>query len=289
MINGEKGVDREIDSPIPEDDKEQPGSSDEYTLHLTEEQQKGIARISYNVLQQGSDDDAWTGGSGRYRVLLQDCQVAVDDEGVVRFPKSQTLLTLENRNGEQAVWSFKQVSSGTQTAKYQSLATTVDGPFGPLAWTESVPVAVCATEDLTGGKPIISSIVYLGEDGVIEGKSDVDLERYDYLSNWAQPCAPEGDAVEPAWNWKSWDGLVAYPMAIDSGLTIGTITTSELEGDYVLQVVITDIYGKEYVSELYELDSLEAPNEEIANIDGVNCTFMIYDDHVVLALSLIHI
>lgn len=283
LINGEKDADCEIDTPEPESEENQPGSSDEYTLHLSEEQQKGIARISYNVLQQGNDDDDWTGGSERYRILLQDCQVAVDDEGVAHFPKNQTLLTLENDNGEQIVWSFRQVASGAQTAKYQSLATTVDGPFGPLAWTESVPAAICATEDLTGGKPIISSIVYLGKDGVVEGKSDVDLERYDYLSNWAQPCAPKGDAPEPAWDWESWGGLVVHPIAIDSGLTIGTTTTAELEGDYVLQVVITDIYGKEYVSDLYELESLGAPVKEEANIGGVNCTFTIYDDHVVLA------
>ncbi len=285
LINGEKDADLEIGTPKPESGtgETQPESSGEYTIRIPEEQQKGIARISYNVLRQGSDDDSWSGGGERYRMLLQDCQVAMDSDGNVRIPKNQRLLTLCGESGEQTVWPFKQVASGAQTAKYQSLATTVDGPFGPMAWTDSTPVTIVATETLDGGKPIISSINYRDGGDAVEGKSDVDIARYDYLSNWVQPCGPDGNSSEPAWNWKKWDGVVAQPMPIDSQLAIGTTTTAELEGDYVLQIVITDVHGKEYASDLYELDSLGTPGEENAEVDGVNCTFTIYGDYAVLS------
>ena len=285
LINGEDGTGVEIGMPTPESDtgEAHSESSEEYTIRLTDEQQKGIARISYNVLSQGNDTDSLSGGSGRYKMLLQDCQVAMDADGIVHIPKNQTLLTLYGECGEEIVWPFKQVASGAQTAKYQSLGTTIDGPFGPMAWTDSTPVTIIATENLGGGGPVISSINYLDEDDVVGGKSDVDIVRYDYLSNWIQPCAPDGDTVEPAWNWKKWDGVVAQSVPLDSQLAIGTTTTSELEGDYVLQVVITDIHGNEYASELYELDSFGTPVEEKTRIDGVDCTFTIYDGYTVLS------
>lgn len=286
LINGGQDADWEIDEPKPEDetgtDIDGSGAGDEYTIRIPEEQQKGIARISYNVLSKGSDDDSWSGGSGRYSMLLQDCQVAMDAEGIVHIPKSQRLLTLYGESGEQKVWPFKQVASGAQTATYQSLATTIDGPFGPMAWTDSIPVTIIATETLGKGNPVISSINYRDEEDTVEGKSDVDLSRYDYLSNWIQPCGPDGSETEPAWNWKKWDGVVTQPMPIDSQLAIGTITTSELEGEYVLQIVITDVHGKEYASELYDLDSLGVPNMESDEFDGLTCTFAVYEDHVAL-------
>lgn len=284
LINGEAGDDCEVGTPTATDEGT-PGESaatDEYTIRLTEEQQKGIARISYNVLRKGSGDDWWSGGSGRYNMLLQDCQVAMDIDGVVHIPKNQTLLTLQGESGDQRVWPFKQVASGAHTAKYQSLATTIDGPFGPMAWTDSIPVTIVATETLGGSEPTISSINYRDEDDAIEGKSDVDIDRYDYLSNWVQPCGPEGNVTEPAWNWKQWDGVVAEVMPIDSRLSIGTTTTAELEGDYVLQVVFTDVHGEAYASELYELNSLGVPDKASAETDGSSYAFNVYDDHAVL-------
>ena len=284
LINGEENVDWEVDKPEPVGGPQGANTDkDEYVIRLPKEQQKGIARISYNVLIQGTDDDDWSGGSGRYRMLLQDCQVAMDADGAVHIPKNQKLLTLCDESGEQTIWPFKQVASGAQTAKYQSLATTIEGPFGAMAWTDSTPVTIVATEVLGSGKPVISSINYRDKDDVIEGKSDVDIARYDYLANWVQPCSPNDGDPEPAWNWKQWDGIVGKQIPIDADLEIGTTTTSEQEGCFFLQVVVTDVHGKEYASELYELNSLDMPDSGTSKVDGVSCTFTVYDDHAVLA------
>ena len=288
LINGEENADWEIGQPSPENDTSESSAGDsaedEYTIRIPKEQQKGIARISYNVLRHSVGSGQSSNDNEVYVMLLQDCQVAADADGVVHISKNQKLLTLHGEGDEQFVWPFRQVSSGAQTAKYQSLATTVEGPFGAMAWTDSVPVTIIATESLGGSVPVISSVSYRDEDDVIEGKSDVDLARYDYLAHLVlQSYAPSDPSLEPAWNWEKTDAIAGQQIPIDSHVEIGSITTSELEGDYVLQVVITDVHGKEYASELYELDSLSAPVEESAEISGADCTFRIYDDHIVLA------
>lgn len=287
LINGEENVDWEIDQPRPEDGSSENSTGvsaeDEYTIRIPEEQQKGIARISYNILNHSAGNGKPSVDGEVYTMLLQDCQVSADADGVLHIPKNQKLLTLQGEGEEQFVWPFRQVSSGVQTAKYQSLATTVEGPFGAMAWTDPVPVTIIATESLGNGVPEISSISYRDEEDVIEGKSDVDLARYDYLAHLVlQSFAPSDPSLEPAWNWKQTDAIAGQQIPIDSHLRIGSIATSELEGDYVLQVVITDVHGKEYASELLQLDSLGVPSRETSVIDGLNCTFTVYDDHVAL-------
>ena len=289
LINGEENADWEIDRPKPEDgSSESPtgdGAEDEYTIRIPEEQQKGIARISYNVLRHVGGSDAESGnGRDVYNMLLQDCQVAPDDDGIIHIPKDQKLITLHSEDGKQSVWPFKQVSSGARTASYQSLATSLEGPFGAIAWTGPTPVTIIATETLGEGTPVISSINYRNEDDAIEGKSDVDISRYDYLAHLVlQTYAPDDSDLVPAWNWEQTDTIGVEQIPIDSQLRIGATTTSRLEGDYVLQVVITDVHGKEYASEPYQLNSLGTPRRETSFVDGLNCTFTIYDDHVALA------
>ena len=279
---GGTGSDSDFGNPSDEGSEYESAQQDEYAIQLTEDQQKALSHVSYNVLKKGSDDDKWSGGNGMYSMLLQDCQVAADGKGVVHIAKNQALLALVGEGGRQVTWPFKQVSCGVQTAKYQSLATTLDGPFGAAAWTDSIPATIKVTEKLGLGGLNISAITYRDDSNKVYGKADADMDKYDYLYNWVQPCRPADDADMPAWEWETWDGAVASGLAIDSMPEVDVVTTSELQGDYVAQVIITDVQGRKKALGLYELDSAPKPKEETESIGGFTCTFDVYDDHAVI-------
>lgn len=271
MLNEEPNEDWALEEPS---DGDASTDVDEYIIQLTEEQIDNMAYVCYNILCESDDGDYYT------PVLLHNT-IDPDSNGQIHIAKNQTVFTLmSNTVQDIPYWPFKQVANYEEYGKYQSLATSLEGPYGAFAGTDPVWVNILAQADKLTSEIEIKSINYLSDDGGTAGKNDADIDRYDYLAYYSMGYIL--DEATPVWQWDTTDAVWAKQISLDDQVWIESTNTSCLEGTYLLQVVFVDVYGNEYSSPLLTLDSQSTPEQYTETTGQIACTYRLYDDHAEL-------
>ncbi|MBO4288663.1 MAG: leucine-rich repeat protein, partial [Lachnospiraceae bacterium] len=250
----------------------------ELQLQLTEEQLDNMYTVYYTVM---------TGDGGSYVPLMDKITLTPDRRGIVHVPADPKVFYLDPGGTDVTLWNVSQTGSSRSRLYYQTdnmLLYTDANPLGHLYGFDSQSVYVSFSTDLRGGNLKIGSISATAEASGSMGKDTVELQDWEAVSHVEARRVPTRDAggrLLPASQWNTSSVTSFYVCPYKNDFTFGMAPASSLSENCVCQVVLEDVSGEAYATELYRIGSQEYHAAELEMIDGT-WSFLVYGDHAAL-------
>lgn len=243
-------------------------------MELTEEQINRLSKATYTIMKEC--------GEGVYTPVKQNCPVEPDQSGTIQIDANQEVICASN-GYDRSVWAVEYVDENRfttiKTRAYGSLMNVSSG----TTMDRDVNVNLFVDEENSG--VIIESMNEQTDDVFADGRKALQVEDWNnigYIFKRYMPTENASQEMQPYSLWED-DGwtMIAY-IALDSALKYEYIPVSELEGNYVCQIVLEDIYGEQYASEIYEISSSGRKTTVEYNTEEGVLTFEIFGEEASL-------
>lgn len=245
-------------------------------LQLSDEQLQEMSAAYYTILCDYGDGD--------YNPVLMKCEIEPDKDGLLKVDLDQELIVAASgASSDEQFLMFKEVEQREDGVLYQSVSTTVSGPFGVFDYTTQEPVVVNLFES-NDGEIYINSINYVSEAAAPDGKQTVNLEHWDTLScvySGYHPLYDENNNLLPYDQWQKDDGIYAREVMLDE-LCFKKKNMADFNNSFVCQITVVDIYGNVYASNLEEMYDDEYPQAYTENTSTGTFSWELYEDYAKL-------
>lgn len=227
---------------------------EEYTLQLTDEQQENLTRAWYSVLRKTDD--------GMYMPVMNEVSLTPDRSGVLHVPKDPELIELRmEQGGESSVWGFRQISSDRKRTVYVSETTGLykDIDFSSIRENTSPKlISIYLSQDAKTQDLHIMNVSSTSENGTAVSKDTIDVAGYSTIYNSLHAHNVEKDGKRRTkaysdWVNSDWTWLFSYEITEVPQFT--KVRASETDEEYAVQIVLEDVSGDEYGSEVLGLES----------------------------------
>ena len=256
-------------------------SGDEYQLALTEEQSSQLAFAYYNVLQDL--------GAGLYQPVLQEVRIRPDFDDVLHVPLDPFVFCLDGEGASSEIWPMIQLEQNAKRESYRTIGTSLisdQNPFLRIMDTETQRISALVVVDPESGALTLSTVTSSGEEAELGSKDTVDTSTWEGIYYSFDTTVPSRDLSGRLLPFHQWDentsltNMVILPF--DGQFTFSRHPISGFAGDYVLQLVIEDLNGERYATELSRASSLYY-YEQAVPTEGGRMTFRIFEDHAELS------
>ena len=254
---------------------------EEYQYALTQEQSEQLAFAYYNVLQYLGD--------GSYQPLLEEVRIRPDFDDVLHIPHDPTIFCLDSDDASSEIWPMIQLEQNARRESYRTINAGLisdQNPFLRIMDTETEPVSVLVSLDPSSGQLSLGNISSSGEEAELGSKDTVDLSTWEgvfYSFDESIPSRDLSGNLLPFHQWEEHDYLsntVIVPF--DHSFSFSRHSLSEFAGDFVLQLVLEDLNGERYASELVKASSKYYYEQVIPTPEG-QMTFRLFEDHAELS------
>lgn len=246
-------------------------------LQLSDKQLQEMSAAYYTILCDYGDGD--------YNPVLMNCEIEPDKDGLLKVDLEQELIVaVSGESTDEQFLMFKEVEQREDGILYQSVSTTVSGPFGVFDYTTQEPVVVNLFES-NDGDIYINSINYVSETAAPDGKQTVNLEHWDTLSciySGYHPLYDENNNLLPYNQWRKDDGIYAREVMLDD-LHFEKKNIADFNNSFVCQITVMDVYGNVYASNLEQMYDDEYPQVYTENTSVGTFSWELYKDYAKLA------
>lgn len=255
--------------------------NDEYQYALTEEQSDQLAFAYYNLLQDLGD--------GTYQPILEEIRIRPDYDDVLHIPLDPYVFCLDSDDSSSEIWPMIQLEQNTKRESYRTLSTGLisdQNPFLRIMDTETERISALVLVDPSNGQLSVSAVTSSGEEAELGSKDQVDLSTWEGVYYSLPESTPSRDLsgnLLPFHQWDEYDDLSSTVIVpFDHSFSFSRHPVSEFAGDFVLQLVLEDMNGERYASELVKAASLYYYEQVIPTPDG-QMAFRIFEDHAQLS------
>lgn len=252
-------------------------SDDTYTATLNSSQSRSLASVNYSIFFEYN-------GKG-YVPIISNIQVEPDQQGSIRLPKDP-LIIVSASDGISPI-RLTQTDGSADRQVYQSRGTYLEpGAEFVDAINDSVEVSLSLALDPQSEEVSIAGASLTDSETPSSSRSTIDLSHYKslacYMGGWQYPDRDESGAMLPYASWSSLSGnMIWFETALDDELSFLAKHVSEVDGTFVMQVVLTDVNGNRHASELIPLEGLQAETTTVKTDNGT-LTFLLEKDHAEL-------
>ena len=253
-------------------------SESSLSVKLSKEQMLHMVSASYNIFykNQGSQyDDA-------YVPVLTNVEMKPDSNGVLQVPYDPEVFVAVS-GGEESIWPFKQVDVNFgEVEVYRSngqmlISSILDFPETTY---ESVVCNVAVKDD---HEPEIISFDSMSDSEMI-GKNDVSPEGWGYMGYYAPTYLPVKDADGEMTPFTEWDRDGSFYLSystLNDDFHFARKHLSEMDEEFVCQIVITDVKGNEYATNIVDFTRNPRTKTTVPTPSGtIEAT--VYNDHAVI-------
>ncbi|MCR5214343.1 MAG: leucine-rich repeat protein [Eubacterium sp.] len=241
---------------------------------LNEEQLYNTSSVSYSILYRNESSYYYDA----FAPILWNISIEPDSNGNVKIPMNPRLIVAKTL-GEECIWPFKEVSKQGSTRTYKSMGQYLIASMAdfPNCTTESVTVTLSIEGN---GEPKI--IGFDAESATeIAGKSTVDASKWSYMGYYSPTYLPTKDENGNMLPFSTSDrdnSMYFHYSELGDNFNFVSKRLSELEGEFVCQVVITDIAGNKHASNYVDITRKPRIYSEIETENG-KMRFKTFLDH----------
>ena len=234
-------------------------SEDGYTpvleLSLTPDQASALADASYSILQKT--------GPGTFRPVLTDVRIPLSRDDTLSVPTDPLLVRASNPYGQmEDPWYFREtvIRGSYVTYKAPDLLLTEDG-------ADSGTEAALITER-NGASFTVKTVSRKMESPFPIGRNTADAAGYTAIAD-AQSTAytRPADSASPWYTWSSSPHQGQESLGLRNGLALSREPVSSFEGQFLVQLILTDLSGNSHASEAVILPSSSDREEDPAAAD----------------------
>ena len=234
-------------------------SEDGYTpvleLSLTPDQASALADASYSILQKT--------GPGTFRPVLTDVRIPLSRDDTLSVPADPLLVRASNPYGQmEDPWYFREtvIRGSYVTYKAPDLLLTEDG-------ADSGTEAALITER-NGASFTVKTVSRKMESPFPIGRNTADAAGYTAIAD-AQSTAytRPADSASPWYTWSSSPHQGQESLGLRNGLALSREPVSSFEGQFLVQLILTDLSGNSHASEAVILPSSSDREEDPAAAD----------------------
>ena len=250
----------------------------EMQLQLTEDQLQNMSSVYYSVLNYDESGCLF---------LLDKCSLTPDRDGVVHIPADPQAFYLDNGSPDRGLWPVEQTGRSKDRLYFQTVSMQLYSDPSPLEHQEDLVrknVSLSFSTDLNGGDLKIGSITSTAESFDTLGKETLDLGDWEAAAQTAARIVPTRDLqgrLLPAAQWNTNELTSIRTAPYDGSFTFGLAPVSQMSEAAVCQVVIEDVNGEAYASELCPIRSASYEPVSVDTEDGT-FDYLVYADHAVL-------
>ena len=250
----------------------------ELQLQLTEDQLEHMDTVYYTVLSSNG---------GSYVPMMDKISLTPDRKGIVHIPADPKVFYLDPGGSDVTVWNVSQTGSSRSRIYYQTnhmMLYTDANPLGHMYGYDSMSVYVNFSTDLRGGNLKVGSISATAATFDTMGKASVELQDWEAASHVEECRIPTRDRqgrLLPASQWSTNSVSTFYVTPYKNDFTFGLAPASTLSDNCVCQVVLEDVNGEAYATELYHIQSQDYRPVTLEMPDGT-WDFLVYSDHAAL-------
>ena len=230
---------------------------------------------TYTILRYNRENDSYT-------PVLSDCQAIVDENGTIYVPADPEVFTLTtSATADETVWLATQAEATPGKTTYYADCTLLAS--GDVVIGEAKPVEILFSQTADGAVGI-DKVLTRNEDAILFGKTDVPLEDWcsvGILSYQHFLTKDTNGTVLPASQWETDGSLTVEYVPYENQLQLNTRRVSELEGDYYLELSLTDTQGIS-ANAAYQALKEESYSVHQHPTTWGTMTFHIYEDHAEL-------
>ena len=231
-------------------------SEDGYTpvleLSLTPDQASVLSNASYNILQKT--------GPGNFRPVLTDIHIPLSSEDTLSVPADPLLIRASNSYGQmEDPWYFREtvIRGSYVTYKAPDLLLTKD--------EENSGTEVSLITERSGGSFTVKSVNQKTESPFPTGKNTIRVSDYAAIEDHQSIAyAKPADSTSPWYTWSSSSHEGQESLGVRNGLTFSREPVSSFEGQFLVQLILTDLSGNPHASEAVILPSSSDKEEDPA-------------------------
>ncbi|MBQ7370878.1 MAG: leucine-rich repeat protein, partial [Blautia sp.] len=247
----------------------------ELTLLLSDEQLENYASASYTILEKNEDDT--------FSPVLNSVKIDPDENGVLHVPKEMQLFYLWADGAQtQTVWPVEELNSADQKTYYRTKYTGLYSQsdfFG----SENIWVLFYVTPE---GETVIQSVEARNESDQPSGKDTMDLEHWHIIgyNEWRYQfrAGPEGEPVSYT-EWIPVTGVYeAHLVDFSESISFHRENLKNSSTRYYCQIIVQTTDGKEYASDLTELNPFGVQSTITADTEHGRLRFSRFEDHLEL-------
>ncbi len=254
-------------------------NSDVITYALTDDQIENVAAAYYTIFVDQGDDT--------YSIVLGNVKADITKDGIVEIPADPEVFVIESDTGSTTIWPFSQIESKKTRTVYKNSGGRlmnhlfIEYDMDALAW-QSVSIALSVQADT--GEVSIQTINAADSDTLeSSGKNSIDTEGWEgiyYTYHELNPARDREGTILPASEWTSDSGYSGMIVSLDQNFSFESIPISEAQdSDYCVQLVLEDVSGEKYATELYSIGMDKEYELYTESTDSGRITYKIYDDH----------
>ena len=224
-------------------------------LSLTPDQASALADASYNILQKT--------GPGTFRPVLTDVRIPLSRDDTLSVPADPLLVRASNPYGQmEDPWYFREtvIRGSYVTYKAPDLLLTEDE-------ADSGTEAALITER-NGASFTVKTVSRKMESPFPIGRNTADAAGYTAIAD-AQSTAytRPADSASPWYTWSSSPHQGQESLGLRNGLALSREPVSSFEGQFLVQLILTDLSGNSHASEAVILPSSSDREEDPAAAD----------------------
>ncbi len=250
------------------------------TYILSEEQQENVSSAYYTILNDRRD--------GTYTPVLSNVQVKPSRDGKIEIPANPEALCLVSDTGDRTIWPFHQIESGKTRAVYKTDAARLQNHlYTEYDWFAQVcyqDVSIVLSQMKDSGEVQIQTINSEdGESVETAGKNTISTSGWEGISysyHSVIPARYESGVIAPSAKWGGDNDYWMVTSSLDQKFSFEFVPLSDLRsGNFCIQLVIEDVSGEQYASELYAIASDGNGQEYIEKTAKGAVVYAVYDDH----------
>ncbi len=251
-----------------------PIPSGSMSLQLSQEQLASLSAVTYTVFSSDTDPSS---GQTVLTPVLRAVPLEPDSSGKVYVPADPKLVMLRTDEEDKGIlWpSARTASMGgvhyvARNGRLMATLDTVDG---------MEEIVITFSEGNTGRMNTLS--VTNASDGEIAGRSEPQLEHWDYIASYYKtyyPTYSTNGVLKPYVYWDDSGDEYYDILSFDRDFWFEQVSLSQLEGDFYCQVVLTDTQGNYYGSGLAKFQN----SSSVQRVTVDEMVFDVYADHAEL-------
>ena len=243
------------DAPPAGDDVTPPAEESYLTWQINPDYLNMYSSASYTLLRYDVDTDTYT-------PVLSDCQAQIDEKGIIYVPQDPYIFTVTTDSTPEAVvWPVTQGESLDGYSTYYSHSTLLAS--GDVVIGSAKAVEVILAEDAQG-QVYLDQVLTRNEDASLFGKSDVELSQWSSLGILSYQYYVTRDTdgnILPAEKWSTDGALTVEYVPYTAWLQFQKQRLSNQEGEYYLELSLTDVQGNRYNVAYQQMQAAEAYRE----------------------------
>lgn len=255
------------------------------TLQLTDEQLASYSQATYTIFVKSMFD------SDEYIPIMQNCKVEPNGKGVISVSKEQNIAVITDGN-DSSYYPMVEISSDGDIKNYQSYQSAVYSTieYYPAGAREGVLVQTRAEQG--SDEMTIKSIDIPAENIQNGARNELDYEKWPLFGFiYASGKAKYGDdgKLLPYTEWDMQDLSGVSVIHLNEDMKIKNVKTTDnlveslnIGEDFYIQIVVTDVYGKKYASDLTEIKNASRQDDYTQKTTNGELHYEMYSDGAVL-------